>query len=255
MQILIDTALDSLDRIRAVLAALEGDAAAPAPAPSATESAILALAPAMPLSPSVFAGNGVPLPPSVATSTQGNVSVATPASVPVPPAAPPTASPSSTVDKAGLPWDARIHSESKNFTADGKWRKRRNLAEGVYEAVTAELMGAAAPTVPLPPPPPSVLAESPPVAPPPAPSVTLPPAPPAGPAVEPAPVPAGPAPGALTFRELMQRITSGIAAKKLANEQVPGICLQHGVPSLVGLMQMPDKMQQVSDYLRATHGV
>jgi len=48
-------------------------------------------------------------------------------------------------DSAGLPWDARIHSKSadgvKGKNKDGTWRQRRNLADGVKEAVEAELRG------------------------------------------------------------------------------------------------------------------
>jgi len=43
------------------------------------------------------------------------------------------------VDKAGLPWDGRIHAESKAKNKDGTWRSRRNLADGVYDTVLAEL--------------------------------------------------------------------------------------------------------------------
>ena len=44
------------------------------------------------------------------------------------------------VDKQGVPWDARIHSSSKKLSTKGIWAKRRNLAEGVYETITAELL-------------------------------------------------------------------------------------------------------------------
>lgn len=44
------------------------------------------------------------------------------------------------VDKQGVPWDERIHSSSKKQSAKGLWAKRRNLAEGVYEQITAELL-------------------------------------------------------------------------------------------------------------------
>jgi hypothetical protein len=42
-------------------------------------------------------------------------------------------------DKAGTPWDKRIHSSSKAINEDGTWRKRRNLADITYTTVMAEL--------------------------------------------------------------------------------------------------------------------
>lgn len=81
--------------------------------------------------------------------------------VPPPPAA------TGDVDSKGIPWDARIHSESKATIADGSWRKRRGVDDATYATVLAELQGAAPPpppaesTVPLapaddtPPPPPA----------------------------------------------------------------------------------------------------
>jgi hypothetical protein len=46
-------------------------------------------------------------------------------------------------DKAGIPWDARVHSETRKLNADGTWRFRRNLDESVKTAVMAELKGSA----------------------------------------------------------------------------------------------------------------
>lgn len=93
--------------------------------------------------------------------------------LPEPPApvAPPAEPPS--VDATGLPWDARIHSESKATVADGTWRKRRNVDPELVKQVEAELRGespvaatpaVAAPSateasasVPPPPPPPTTI--------------------------------------------------------------------------------------------------
>lgn len=88
--------------------------------------------------------------------------------VPSPPAvpAPPTVAPpapavqtpraeNGDLDKSGLPWDARIHSGSREKNKDGTWRQRRNLADGMYEQVEAELRAVMAlpvpATVPAPP--------------------------------------------------------------------------------------------------------
>ena len=43
------------------------------------------------------------------------------------------------IDKDGLPWDERIHGGGRTKNVDGTWRQRRNLPEGVREAVEAEL--------------------------------------------------------------------------------------------------------------------
>lgn len=53
-------------------------------------------------------------------------------------------------DSAGIPWDARIHSESRATIADGTWRKRRNVSQDVYDSVLAELTAAGG-AVPPPP--------------------------------------------------------------------------------------------------------
>jgi len=42
-------------------------------------------------------------------------------------------------DSSGLAWDERIHSAQRGTTNDGKWRKRRNVDDAVYNAVEAEL--------------------------------------------------------------------------------------------------------------------
>lgn len=43
-------------------------------------------------------------------------------------------------DKQGVVWDERIHSSSKKQTGKGLWAKRKNLPDGLYEQVTAELL-------------------------------------------------------------------------------------------------------------------
>lgn len=78
-----------------------------------------AITPSAPEAPAPVAV-AVPLPPFV---------------LPEPPAAPPSA------DAAGLPWDARIHSESKATVADGTWRKRRGVDPELVKQVEAELRG------------------------------------------------------------------------------------------------------------------
>lgn len=47
-------------------------------------------------------------------------------------------------DKDGLPWDERIHSSNHKLNADGRWQRRRNVDDAVYEQVKAELLGTVA---------------------------------------------------------------------------------------------------------------
>lgn len=48
------------------------------------------------------------------------------------------------LDNDGCPWDARIHSSSKKQTAKKIWAKRKNLAEGLYDQIKAELLSGTA---------------------------------------------------------------------------------------------------------------
>ncbi len=56
----------------------------------------------------------------------------------------PLATPDGERDAAGIPWDARVHSETRKKNADGTWRFRRNLDEAVKAAVLGELRAATA---------------------------------------------------------------------------------------------------------------
>lgn len=48
---------------------------------------------------------------------------------------------SSETDVDGLIWDARIHSSNHKKTADGRWQRRRNIPDELYESVKKELSG------------------------------------------------------------------------------------------------------------------
>lgn len=52
-------------------------------------------------------------------------------------------------DKDGLPWDERIHSSNHKLNADGRWQRRRNVDDAVYEQVKSELLGMPAPVEPV----------------------------------------------------------------------------------------------------------
>lgn len=47
--------------------------------------------------------------------------------------------PSPTLDKSGLPWDARINSTPPKFKSNGQWKRRRNIDDQTFNAVTQEL--------------------------------------------------------------------------------------------------------------------
>lgn len=42
-------------------------------------------------------------------------------------------------DSSGLPWDERIHSANRGTNANGTWRKRRGVSDGLVAGVEAEL--------------------------------------------------------------------------------------------------------------------
>lgn len=70
-----------------------------------------------------------------------------PPAAPVPPA--PATSGAVELDKAGLPWDERIHSGTKSTVADGTWKKKRGVDASLVAQVEAELRGLAAPVAPV----------------------------------------------------------------------------------------------------------
>ena len=43
------------------------------------------------------------------------------------------------LDKAGIPWDERIHAKTKAVNSDGTWKKRRNRDEASVPGIEAEL--------------------------------------------------------------------------------------------------------------------
>jgi hypothetical protein len=63
------------------------------------------------------------------------------------------------LDTDGIPWDKRIHATSKAKLKDGRWRRRRNLDDILFERVKQELLSTkperSEPQAPPPPPPPT----------------------------------------------------------------------------------------------------
>jgi hypothetical protein len=154
-------------------------------------------------------------------------------------------------DKAGIPWDERIHASTKGMNQDGTWKRRRNTADVTYNIVMAELQAkatagqqpAAAPQVPASPvgivdQGPVVIPAAAPVPAPPmaapaavAPAVPSAPAIPAAPAVPAAPAPVAavaepapvaetaPAPG-MSFTTFMPKIAQAMATGKFTAAQL-----------------------------------
>ena len=162
------------------------------------------------------------------------------------------------LDAKGMPWDNRIHAESKGKIADGTWRKKRNLDPTVLATVEAELrqlMGApaaplahaaiatvaagftpnptSAPAVAVPPPP--VVGAAP----------TMPAAPNAAPAGE------VPADARAQFVALVGRASAAIQGQKVTQAEVNQCCADAGVPALPLLANRLDLVAQVAAHIDA----
>lgn len=122
------------------------------------------------------------------------------------------------LDKAGLPWDERIHAGTKRQNADGTWTAKRGLNDPAFVArVTAELRDrvgavAAAPPVPFVPP-----------------VVPSPPAPPV--------VPSEPAGPPTTFDQFMIRTTNAVAGGVIPGDAAKKAAEDYKLPSVSSLQQ------------------
>lgn len=176
------------------------------------------------------------------------VVVESPPPAPVVPAAPtapasttPAAdTPSSEIvtDKAGLPWDERIHSSSKNMNADGTWRYLRGGDVDLRAAVEAELRAKLANTETPPPPPPVAdnAGDVPPPPPPPAPAAAADaPPPPPPPVVE---TQADAAPAGVTAAVVFKRINELKAAKRIDQDGINAALTSVDVESLAAFMKL-----------------
>lgn len=164
------------------------------------------------------------------------------------------------LDKSGLPWDNRIHAESKGKIADGTWRKKRNLDPTLLATVEAELrqlMGAPgvtplvpttapiAPTHPLAPAAP-VTANLPTASVSPAVAAPLPPAAPPAPVVGEVPADAR-----AQFVALVGRASAAIQGQKVTQAEVNQCCADAGVPALPLLANRLDLVAQVAAHIDA----
>lgn len=182
-----------------------------------------------------FGSGPVPLPPGAIAPTFTPSSVVPPPPAPTAPISTTPGHVSSDVDVNGLPWDHRIHAESKAKIADGSWRSKRNLDPAIKATVEAELrqvMSAllAVPTVTTQVPAPPVTASSP---------ITT-ASPPAAPVAPPA------TDARQVFVQLVGRCAAAIAAGKLTQAEVTECCTARGVPMLPLLANRLDLVADVA---------
>lgn len=155
------------------------------------------------------------VPPPPPSSDTAAAAFAPQAVVPPPPPA------AAVLDSRGFPWNADIHSSSKDTNKDGSWKKKRGVQDAVVTATEAQLRqhypapAAAVPPVPVPPVP-----------------VAVPPVP-----VPPVPQPA--AAGSLDFIGLMHKISGYCGTGKLTQQDVAAECQKLGVAAVPLMAQQP----------------
>lgn len=206
------------------------------------------------------------VPPGMEVTPNGSVA---PKAPPAPPsgetAAPP---PAVERDRAGFPWDPRIHAQNKSKTQDGHWKAARNVDKALRAAVEAELRGMspppsstpAAPTPPstdaaggsanVPPAPPAPPSGEPPAPPPPgAPAAPNPPAPPAPPANS---TPTPP-PGLVrvSAENAMEMLSNALGEGRLGFPDLKAYLLPHGYANLVAAKDDPACIESAAHHFRA----
>lgn len=165
------------------------------------------------------------------------------------------------LDSAGLPWDARIHAESKNKIADGTWRRKRILDAALLAHVEAELRQVMGALVVLPPAIPNATITNLPhnatIVPPPPPATETNVMPPIPASLVRAPTPPAPPPAtaasptAVTYVALIGKVSAAMNAKKITPADTIAICQKHGLPGLPMLSNRPDLLPQVAAEIEA----
>lgn len=163
------------------------------------------------------------------------------------------------LDKRGLPWDARIHAETKSQIKAGTWKNKRGVDDATIAAVEAELravLAVASPNPPLvapvPPAPPGPTTPIAPISA--APSVPVPPNPPlVGTLAPPPPVASGvtastqAAPSiAITFPQLCARITGGLGNGTLTQDTLAAVLGKYQLQGLPTLASFPNLVGPVA---------
>lgn len=161
----------------------------------------------------------------------------------------PAPAPGAELDKAGLPWDERIHAGTKTKDAKGIWKYAKGIDRvtlvPAVEAQNRQLMAipvqapAVAPPVPNPTPLPPLSAGAPPVV----------PLPPQGAATPlPASGPLAASAGAADpadFGGFMTFATGLVKAGRITNEQLGQACTLVGLPNVIGLSARPELIPQM----------
>lgn len=160
--------------------------------------------------------------PTTATQPSGTLPVPNiaplPHALPSAPVVPPVAAMPGNhaqVDKNGLPWDGRIHSETKSLNKGGTWRNKRGVEAAFMQQVEAELRHVQ--NLPIPASPMEAFG---------IPNVAI------GAVITPtlariAPVEAPVA----SYLSLVQKVTAARTAGKLTDEEVKAACLAVGIPN------------------------
>ena len=143
------------------------------------------------------------------------------------------------LDNNGIPWDARIHSTSKAKTAEGNWRKLRNLEPSVFDLVMCELELNREDKKKVAPPPPNLAALLPAdIAPPPV-------------AIAPPPPPSAPAVNAPTFPEFIGKIGAAMSARTLTTDIINAAIVAVGFSTVADIAKNPDMIPLVLSTLQA----
>jgi hypothetical protein len=182
----------------------------------------------------------IPLPQTLEAGPAAP-SVLAPSIPPAPPAAdaPPVPNASGLeLDANGLPWDGRVHAESKGKIADGTWRKKRGVDQALVTEVEArlrELAAIPAAGVAMPPAVPEVPAapEAPIV-----PVVEAPPPAPVTPIVPVADTP--PAAAVVTIADVFKFATAAEKARTLSPDARAAALQQLGFNSMIEIGSRPD---------------
>lgn len=197
-------------------------AAVPTPAAVAPSTVVAATLPTAPAGPTIGiveppVGYTLPAPPPAHVAT-----------APTAPAAPQTvANGGATHDASGLPYDGRIHSSTRAFTADGMWRKRRGVDDVTMGEVERQLraatvyvppapVAAAAALVPMPPGVVTVAAD-----------VPVPPAPPVAPVAP------------LGFGDLAVKFGDAMVSRALTQQHIAAACRAAGLETFNQLIHAP----------------
>ena len=200
--------------------------APPKPVPST------AGAEALPTAPVVTEAPTSP-PPSIPASPPPAPPLEVAEAAPTAPVAPSNPAPAVELDADGLPWDARIHSETRSKVVAGTWKYKRGVDPRLVEQVEAELRG----VMGLPAPAPAESAAEADIS-----SVDGTTAPTSAPSLTP---PAPTATGAVTFPQLMLKISKAVSEGRTTQVAVIETVKGCGIESLPLLAQRPDLVPTV----------